>query len=75
MGCWQCCFYLILLELVGVGCSRVPCADDGVVNEILANRMGSQTEWRQGYCQDEQVKSVTIHHLPPFAGQTWRGDK
>ena len=59
------CFYLILVELIVVGCSRVPSADDGFVNKIVANRMGTQTEWRQGYSQDEQVKSFiqyAIHH-------------
>ena len=46
-------FYFLILGLFSVGCTRIPCADDGVVSCIVADRIDSQAEWRQGSCQDE----------------------
>jgi cobalt-zinc-cadmium efflux system outer membrane protein len=47
----------MLLGLLVTGCSRVPPADDGFVSCTIADRIGSQAEWRQGCCQDEEVQT------------------
>lgn len=48
---------IITLSLLIAGCSRIPPVDNGFVSCTVANRIGSQAEWRQGYCQDEHVRS------------------
>jgi cobalt-zinc-cadmium efflux system outer membrane protein len=49
--------YALLLGLLTTGCSKIHPADDGFVTCTVANRIDSQTEWRQGFCQDEQVQT------------------
>ncbi len=43
------------IALLGLGCSRVPPIDDGVVAYQIANRIDSEVEWRRGACQNEIV--------------------
>lgn len=51
-------FFIVCL-LLGLltGCSKIPPIDDGFVASTVANRIDSHTEWRQGYCQDDQVQA------------------
>jgi cobalt-zinc-cadmium efflux system outer membrane protein len=37
------------------GCSKIPPSDDGFVSCTIANKIGSEVEWSQGYCRDEKV--------------------
>lgn len=46
-----------IICLTCFGCARIPLVDDGSVSCTVANRVGSQTEWRQGCCQDEQIRT------------------
>lgn len=50
-------FYAVLLGVFITGCSKIPTVDDGFVTCIVANRIDSQAEWRQGCCQEEQVQT------------------
>jgi len=47
---------IIFLVVIAFGCTKAPQADDGFVSSIVANRMGSQVQWRQGYSQDDQAE-------------------
>lgn len=49
--------YILLLGSLATGCSKIPPIDDGLVTYTVSERIDSQTEWRQGYCQDEQVQT------------------
>lgn len=49
--------YALLLGLLTTGCSKIPPVDDGFVTCAVVNRIDSQIEWRQGFCQDEQVQT------------------
>lgn len=46
---------MLLISYLFSGCSKVPRADDSFVACTVANRIDSQTEWRQGCCQDVEV--------------------
>lgn len=50
-------FYILLLELLATGCSKIPPIDDGLVTYTVSERIDFQAEWRQGYCQDERVQT------------------
>ena len=49
--------YILLPGLLATGCSKIPPIDDGFVTCTVAKRIDSQTEWRQGCCQDDQIQA------------------
>lgn len=54
---WLYVFYISLLGLFSAaGCSKIPLADDGSVSSIVAHKINSQVEWRQGYSLDEDLQ-------------------
>lgn len=57
MCCRAYALYILLLGLLATGCSKIPPTDDGLVTYTVSERIDSQAEWRQGYCQDEQVQT------------------
>jgi len=58
MRCRACtCLYILLLGLLATGCSKIPPVDDGFVTCGVAKKINSHAEWRQGYCQDEQIQT------------------
>lgn len=46
-----------IICLTCFGCTRAPEADDGFVSSTIANRIGSQVQWREGCCQNEQANT------------------
>lgn len=48
---------ILLPGLLATGCSKTPPVDDGFVACTVAKRIGSQTEWRQGCCQEDQAQA------------------
>ena len=52
--------HIALIGLLALACSRIPSADDSAVSCQILNRVNSNVEWRQGYCQDERVQSFIV---------------
>lgn len=51
-------FYIFIFGIFITGCSKIPPADDGFVSYIVANRVDSQVEWRQGCYHDERAQAI-----------------
>jgi len=47
--------HIVFWGLLAAGCSKIPVADDGMVPYQIANRINGEVEWRQGYCQSDEV--------------------
>lgn len=58
-------FYIFLLAIIilSVGCSKLPPPSDYYVSSTLSNKIGSQAEWRRGYCLDEEARCFILSIL------------